>query len=44
MKPSLRKFALTTHITLSVGWIGAAIGLVLLVVSRHLAGGGLRHH
>lgn len=25
MRPSLRAFALTTHITLSVGWIGAVL-------------------
>ncbi len=31
MKPSLRKFALTAHITLSVGWLGAVV--VYLVVA-----------
>ncbi len=28
MKPALRKFALTVHITASVGWLGAAIGFL----------------
>ena len=33
MRPSLRKFALTTHITLSVGWIGAVLAYLVLVVA-----------
>jgi hypothetical protein len=33
MGPSLRKFALTTHITLSVGWIGAVLAYLVLVVA-----------
>ncbi|HWO75993.1 MAG TPA: DUF2269 family protein [Bacillus sp. (in: firmicutes)] len=33
MTPQLRKFALTVHITCSVGWIGAVIGFLVLVVS-----------
>ena len=33
MRPSLRKFALTTHITLSVGWIGAVVAYLVLVVA-----------
>lgn len=28
MKPGLRKFALTAHITTSVGWLGAAVGFL----------------
>jgi hypothetical protein len=33
MRPRLRKFALTTHITLSVGWIGAVSAYLVLVVA-----------
>jgi hypothetical protein len=33
MRPSLRKFALTMHITLSVGWIGAVLAYLVLVVA-----------
>ena len=33
MTPSLRKFALTIHITLSVGWIGAVLAYLVLVVA-----------
>lgn len=33
MTPNLRKFALTTHITLSVGWIGAIAAYLVLVVA-----------
>ncbi len=33
MRPSLRKFALTTHIALSVGWIGAVLAYLVLVVA-----------
>ena len=33
MMPGLRKFALTTHITLSVGWIGAVMAYLVLVVA-----------
>lgn len=32
MKPSLRKFALTAHITLSVGWLGAVIAYLALAI------------
>jgi hypothetical protein len=32
MKPNLRKFALTAHITLSVGWLGAVAGFLALAV------------
>jgi hypothetical protein len=33
MTPSLRKFALTAHLTFSVGWIGAVIAYLALVVA-----------
>jgi hypothetical protein len=33
MTPSLRKFALTAHLTVSVGWIGAVIVYLVLVIS-----------
>jgi hypothetical protein len=33
MKPNLRKFALSTHITLSVGWIGAVFAYLVLVIA-----------
>jgi uncharacterized membrane protein len=33
MSPRLRKFALTAHITVSVGWIGAVIGYLALVAT-----------
>ena len=33
MRPAVRKFALTTHITLSVGWIGAVVAYLVLVVA-----------
>lgn len=33
MKPNLRKFALSTHITLSVGWIGAVFSYLVLVAA-----------
>lgn len=33
MTPSLRKFALTAHITFSVGWIGAIAAYLALVVA-----------
>lgn len=33
MTPRLRKLALTTHITTSVGWIGAVIAYVALVIA-----------
>jgi hypothetical protein len=33
MKPGLRKFALTAHITLSVGWLGAVAGFLALAVA-----------
>src|ERR671917_359995 len=33
MTPSLRKFALATHIALAVGWIGAVAGYVALDVT-----------
>jgi len=33
MEPNLRKFALSTHITLSVGWIGAVFTYLVLVAA-----------
>src|SRR5205807_3289971 len=33
MTPGLRKFALTTHITTSVGWFGAVAGFLALAVA-----------
>jgi hypothetical protein len=33
MSPGLRKFALTAHVTSSVGWIGAVIGSLALAVA-----------
>jgi hypothetical protein len=33
MPPSLRKFALAAHITLAVGWVGAAAGYIALDVA-----------
>jgi hypothetical protein len=33
MKPGLRKFALAAHITSSVGWIGAVVAYLALVVA-----------
>lgn len=33
MKPGLRKFALTVHLTFSVGWIGAVLAYLALGVS-----------
>jgi hypothetical protein len=33
MTPGLRKFALTTHVTSSVGWIGAVAGFLALAVA-----------
>lgn len=33
MRPGLRKFALATHLTVSVGWIGAVAGYLVLDVT-----------
>lgn len=33
MTPGLRKFALTVHVTSSVGWLGAVAGFLALVVA-----------
>jgi hypothetical protein len=33
MSPGLRKFALTAHVTSSVGWIGGGIGSLALAVA-----------
>ena len=32
MKPSLRKFALTAHITLSVGWLGTVVAYLAVAI------------
>lgn len=33
MSPRLRKFMLTTHVTVSVGWVGAVVAYLALVVA-----------
>jgi hypothetical protein len=33
MAPSMRKFVLVTHVTASVGWLGAVIGSMALAVA-----------
>lgn len=33
MSPFLRKFTLTTHVTLSVGWLGAVAGFLALAIA-----------
>jgi hypothetical protein len=33
MTPRLRKFVLTAHITISVGWLGAILGFLVLAVA-----------
>jgi hypothetical protein len=33
MGPRVRKFALTAHVTFSVGWLGAAVAYIALVVT-----------
>ena len=33
MSPALRKFALTVHVTTSVGWLGAVAGFLVLAIS-----------
>ena len=33
MRPGVRKFALTAHLTCSVGWIGAVVAYLALGVS-----------
>ncbi len=33
LTPRLRKFALTAHVTSSVGWLGAVAGFLALVVA-----------
>jgi len=42
MKPNLRKFALSTHITLSVGWIGAVLAYLVLVAAAMTSQGDQR--
>jgi hypothetical protein len=38
MTPSLRKFALTAHVTSSVGWLGAVAGFLALAVAGLASG------
>jgi len=38
MSPGVRKFALTAHVTISVGWLGAVAGFLVLALS------GLTNH
>jgi len=38
MPPALRKFALATHLTTSVGWIGAVVGYLVLDVTAATSG------
>jgi hypothetical protein len=38
MTPGLRKFALTVHVTFSVGWIGAVVAFLALVVAAMTSG------
>ncbi len=33
MTPSLRKFTLTTHVTFSVGWLGAVVAYLALALA-----------
>jgi hypothetical protein len=33
MTPRLRKFALTAHITFSVGWLGAVVAYLALAIA-----------
>jgi NADH:ubiquinone oxidoreductase subunit 5 (subunit L)/multisubunit Na+/H+ antiporter MnhA subunit len=33
MTPGLRKFALTAHVTSSVGWLGAVAGFLALTIA-----------
>ena len=33
MTPGLRRFALTAHVTSSVGWLGAVVAYLVLVVA-----------
>jgi hypothetical protein len=37
MTPSLRKFALTVHLTFSIGWIGAVVAYLALVVAAMIS-------
>ena len=37
MTPSLRKFALTVHLTFSVGWVGAVVAYLALVVAAMIS-------
>ncbi|EWG09302.1 MULTISPECIES: hypothetical protein [Cytobacillus] len=37
MKPGLRKFALTAHVTCSVGWIGTVIAYIALAIAGQIS-------
>lgn len=41
ISPRLRKFALTAHLAVSVGWIGAVVAYLALVVAAWTAADGL---
>ena len=38
MSPSLRKFALTTHVTSTLGWLGAIVGFLALAIAALTSG------
>lgn len=40
MRPSLRKFVLASHLTLAVGWIGAAVAYLALAVAAERSADG----
>ena len=39
MRPRLRKLALTAHVTVSVGWLGAAAAFLALAIAALMSGG-----
>jgi hypothetical protein len=39
MRPRLRKLALTAHVTVSVGWLGAAAAFLALAIAALVSGG-----
>jgi hypothetical protein len=38
MPPSVRKLALTAHVTSSIGWLGAVVGFLVLAVAGYASG------
>ena len=38
LTPALRKFALTAHVTFSVGWLGAVGGFLALAIAGLFSG------